>query len=378
MTVSTAQQRTARRLSTWAAMMLVSVVAVVLLLGAKAGLFTRTVTLHLHVKDAAGLTLEAPVRLAGVEIGRVSRIEFPDDLNIRDARISLTVQERYLPRLRADSEAVIDSQGLLGAKLINISLGSPDKPMLHHGDSVPTRSGRSLENMLSKLDSAVTSMTHASEDAAISLQSLATPQASTDIQRVLHATAGLLEAIEHGDGLAHRAIYDATYAKRAGQILNETQLSLLAARDTLLRLQALAAAIQRGGALHELIYGEHGARAFAELHTATAELARLLGAVRTQPGLLHSVIYDANAAEVLSQWTDFSERVNRLSRQVEQGQGTLGGLLMDPSVYEDLKGLLGDIERNSVFKALIRYTIKADDLKQPAPVTKPAVDAAPK
>jgi phospholipid/cholesterol/gamma-HCH transport system substrate-binding protein len=369
-------QRCTALLGAFVVGVLVLAAAAVRLLGGGAGLFTRTVTLHLYVNDSSGLGVDAPVRLAGIPIGRVSSIDLPEDLNIREARISLAVRERYLPRLRADSEAVISGRGLLGNEGVDISPGSPDKPMLHHGETIPARPARvdtSLAHVLTKLDSAVAAMTQANEAVATALHNAVTPEASADLRRMLHATADLLEAIEHGDGLAHRALYDPAYARNAGKILNETQLSLLAAHDALLRFSALAAAIQRGGTLHELLYGEHGARAFAELHTATAELARLLGNVRTQPGLLHSLVYDESTADILSQWTDFSERVNRLSRQLEQGQGTVGGLLVDPSIYEDVKGLLGDLERNVAFKALIRYTINAEALKRPAPAMKPAV-----
>jgi len=43
------------------------------------------------------------------------------------------------------------------------------------------------------------------------------------------------------------------------------------------------------------------------------------------------------------------------------GKGTLGALLVDPSVYEDLKLMLGNVERNRTLRALVRYSIKADE-----------------
>jgi hypothetical protein len=41
--------------------------------------------------------------------------------------------------------------------------------------------------------------------------------------------------------------------------------------------------------------------------------------------------------------------------------GTLGGLLKDPTVYEDLNTVLGNVKRNTLFKALIRYTVEEDE-----------------
>ena len=49
---------------------------------------------------------------------------------------------------------------------------------------------------------------------------------------------------------------------------------------------------------------------------------------------------------------------------VDKGQGSLGGLLRDPSVYEDLKQLLGNVKRNVLFKALIRFTAENEQLRR--------------
>ena len=51
---------------------------------------------------------------------------------------------------------------------------------------------------------------------------------------------------------------------------------------------------------------------------------------------------------------------------LEKGRGTVGGLMVDPSVYEDLKTILGNVQRNVLLKALIRFTIKQGDIERPA------------
>jgi phospholipid/cholesterol/gamma-HCH transport system substrate-binding protein len=45
---------------------------------------------------------------------------------------------------------------------------------------------------------------------------------------------------------------------------------------------------------------------------------------------------------------------------MREGKGTLGALMVDPSVYEDLKMLLGNIQRNQALRALVRYSIRRD------------------
>ena len=41
---------------------------------------------------------------------------------------------------------------------------------------------------------------------------------------------------------------------------------------------------------------------------------------------------------------------------VRAGKGTIGALMVDPSVYEDVKLLLGNVERNKALRALVRWS----------------------
>jgi phospholipid/cholesterol/gamma-HCH transport system substrate-binding protein len=56
-----------------------------------------------------------------------------------------------------------------------------------------------------------------------------------------------------------------------------------------------------------------------------------------------------------------SADVAHIVADVRAGKGTLGALLVDPSVYEDLKILLGNVGRNRALRALVRYSIEQDD-----------------
>jgi phospholipid/cholesterol/gamma-HCH transport system substrate-binding protein len=71
--------------------------------------------------------------------------------------------------------------------------------------------------------------------------------------------------------------------------------------------------------------------------------------------------------------TDFRQ----IMSDMRAGKGTLGALLVDPSVYEDVKLMLGNVERNRTLRALVRYSIKRDEkspsveVRDPGPVKAP-------
>ena len=56
-----------------------------------------------------------------------------------------------------------------------------------------------------------------------------------------------------------------------------------------------------------------------------------------------------------------SDDLRAIVGNLKQGRGTLGALLVDPTVYEDIKSAIGNVERNEVLRALVRYSIKADE-----------------
>lgn len=81
----------------------------------------------------SGVQKNAPVRLAGVEIGQVKNIELSYGNGTKVAVI-LWLEERA--KLRRDSRAYITALGLMGEKYIELSPGSGDAPYLKPGESI--------------------------------------------------------------------------------------------------------------------------------------------------------------------------------------------------------------------------------------------------
>ena len=108
--------------------------AIIYLLGAQARYFERKDTLLAEFTEVGGLIEGAAVRLAGVQIGRVTDVVLPGEPGGK-VRVTLTIARRFMGRIRRDSEARIVTQGLLGDKLVEITLGSPAAPPLRPGDT---------------------------------------------------------------------------------------------------------------------------------------------------------------------------------------------------------------------------------------------------
>jgi phospholipid/cholesterol/gamma-HCH transport system substrate-binding protein len=92
------------------------------------------------------------------------------------------------------------------------------------------------------------------------------------------------------------------------------------------------------------------------------ELHRSLSAVRTGNGLAHSIVYgDDQTQHLMGNVNAMSDDLRQIIANMKAGRGTVGALLVDPTVYEDIKALVGNVERNQVLRGLVRYSIKQNE-----------------
>jgi len=108
--------------------------------------FARTYTLTAEFDNIGGLKARAPVKSAGVVVGRVAAIDFDDSLF--RAVVRLDIEQGY--QFPADSSAKILTSGLLGEQYIGLEAGGDEKNFAE-GDKIRyTQSAIVLENLISQ------------------------------------------------------------------------------------------------------------------------------------------------------------------------------------------------------------------------------------
>jgi phospholipid/cholesterol/gamma-HCH transport system substrate-binding protein len=108
-----------------------------LIVGKKSGFFIASYRIYGEFEQVGGLAVGQPVWLSGLEIGLVEGIDLagPDSSKIR---VTMAIQSRYQDWIRSDSKALLDSKGLLGDKIVNITPGSPAGKILAEGEQIET------------------------------------------------------------------------------------------------------------------------------------------------------------------------------------------------------------------------------------------------
>jgi phospholipid/cholesterol/gamma-HCH transport system substrate-binding protein len=103
-----------------------------------------TYTLIAQFDNIGGLKPRAPVRSAGVVVGRVAAITFDSERYV--ARVMMTVDQNY--RFPKDTTASILTSGLLGEQYIGLDAGG-DTENLAEGDTIRlTQSAVVLEKLI--------------------------------------------------------------------------------------------------------------------------------------------------------------------------------------------------------------------------------------
>ncbi|MDN7674171.1 outer membrane lipid asymmetry maintenance protein MlaD [Burkholderia oklahomensis] len=106
--------------------------------------FQPTYAVKLKFDNIGGLKPRAPVKSAGVVVGRVGSIGF--DTNTYQALVTIDLDKQY--QFPKDSSAKILTSGLLGEQYIGLEPGG-DTEMLKAGDTITmTQSAIVLENLI--------------------------------------------------------------------------------------------------------------------------------------------------------------------------------------------------------------------------------------
>jgi phospholipid/cholesterol/gamma-HCH transport system substrate-binding protein len=109
----------------------------------------------------------------------------------------------------------------------------------------------------------------------------------------------------------------------------------------------------------------------ADVGATVHSLASITREAQAGNGPVHQLIYDkklaaridevsANAAQATS---DISLAAHGIKDDLDHGRGTIGALLKDPTVYEDVKLLLGNARRSRVLRTVIRYAVNHGAVK---------------
>jgi phospholipid/cholesterol/gamma-HCH transport system substrate-binding protein len=302
---------------------------VLLLLGGQRHVLTSRVTLHTAFPDVQGLRVGAPVWLSGVSVGQVSHIRFGEGHRVE---VDLQIVAHVLERIREDSVARIDTQGLLGDKIVSITLGSRDSAPIPPRGWLRAAPPSDFNRLMSQASEILEQATVVAKNAAVASKELANPDTIAKFHGAISSLDALLGEAEHGRGLAHAIFYD---------------------KHTARSLEHMAAKLDHAAGRIDRIASATDEKLLHHVSTAAQHVGELAGAIAGSHVIQHLDRASSDLADVIG--------------YVKAGQGSLGALIADPSAYERLVALLGGANRSWLLRWMVRHAIKKNEQMPPPP-----------
>lgn len=350
-------------------------------LGARARLFESRYTIHAEFTEVGGLVEGATVRLAGVQIGRVTAVTLPGQPGGK-VRVDLTIARRFADRVRKNSVARIETQGLLGDKIVEITVGDTTAPPLAPGEVLVSRDPADFSRIISS--GAETAKNVA--ELAIALRETADKVNQSKIIENAAATVGKLgnvvDQVEHGRGWAHALLYEEPVAlRRVNELIATTQtmidrvekgqgaVGVLVSPEGTASAKRFVAAMDRisvmvehpeseQGLLPGLLFDPKYRPILDDLRTVAHNLREVSDRVAGGRGTLGSLVADSgDQSDLQLTLHDLRAAVANLraiSEKINTGEGTMGALIVDPTVYERLVAILDGAQRSFLLRSMIR------------------------
>jgi phospholipid/cholesterol/gamma-HCH transport system substrate-binding protein len=308
--------------------------ALVIAVGGQAGFWWQRYELYTKFADVKGLKKGAVVRVAGIDVGKVSSLEFSGP----DVQVKLSIKKAVQSRITDRSRATIGSLSLLGEPIIDIVPSAAGTP-LGNGAFIPSAktSGQiadvasSASDTLDQVRALVTDI-RAGKGTAGKL--LSDDALYKDLTALLASAQDVTDAMNKGHGTIGQLLRD----PGAYRQLNDALANL---NDATRRINA------GEGTIGRLLTDDAMAKSFT---SAAENVDAVTGALRKGDGTMGKLLTDR---ELFDRFNSLAARLDHLTASLEQGQGTAGQLLQNKALYEnmnsavnDLKSLIGDIRKD--------------------------------
>ncbi len=293
-----------------------------------------------YLPEVSGLANGAPVRLDGVEVGNVESIKLaprtpgkPREKN-KNIEVVMRVSKHNENDILTDSTASLVTEGLLGNRYVNISLGVTGVP-LKDGQEVPGHEEKAMAQVVERsadvlanlqaLSEEVQDLIHGVKEGKGTLGKLLTDdQAYNHLNSILSKGDVVLTNVQSGQGTLGKLVASEEMYNKVDKGLDNVNLILTDVRS-------------QKGTLGKFIYDPS---LYDEAKQAISNGNAVVGDVRAGKGTLGKLATDDTLYTKLK---ETSENMASATAKLNDNTTTAGKLFSDPKLYDNLSGLTGDL-----------------------------------
>ncbi|MBJ6799382.1 MlaD family protein [Geomonas propionica] len=316
------------------------ILGVLLEVGEKWNPFEKKIMYKTYLTSITGLKVGDPVRLAGVDVGRITKIIVLND------KIEIDFEVKPDTRIKVDTVAGLRLTNLLGGQFLGLSFGSPNAALLPEGGTVK---GKDVAN----IDIIVDNLSDVVKDTKVLINNLNKNQ-----EDVLKKVSGMLDENRGNlrDALSNISSITGKMDRGEGSLamlLNDRKL-YDDASSAVNSLKVVSTKIEKGeGTLGKLVNDEtvyNDASALIkdlrsgvkDLNAGMKDVKDITAKINKGEGTLGKLVYDES---LYTELRDASKNVKEITQKINSGQGTIGKLVNEDQLYRDTTATLKKAER---------------------------------
>jgi phospholipid/cholesterol/gamma-HCH transport system substrate-binding protein len=300
-------------------------------------LFRRTTEVYTYLGDSVAMTEGAtPVRLNGIPIGKVKKIELSGSTDPnRIVKLTLSIYDESMPLVPVDSSAKLAQQNLLGSRYVNIKKGKSSQT-IQAGAEIPSADTPEIEDLFQQGSSTLGAL-----------------------QKTIDQINSIVTDIQGGKGTLGAFLTDRTLYNRALEVVGDVKTlttALNAPDSTMGRLihedtlyQDVRGTIGRVNTLVDNLNSGQGTAGkllkddelYNELHATISDVRETIAKVNKGDGTVGKLL---NSSELHDQLVTSMGKLDSVLDKVNYGDGTIGRLMNDPSLFENLDGTTRDLQ----------------------------------
>ena len=119
----------------------------IFLVGEKTALFSSTRTVRAYFHDIQGLRSGATVRLSGIDVGTVKSVTIVNDTTGR-VEVVMDIKEDVARFIRTDTKATIETEGLVGNKVVVLRIGTSTSDPVEDGGVIQSQEPLSFAQVI--------------------------------------------------------------------------------------------------------------------------------------------------------------------------------------------------------------------------------------
>ena len=246
---------------------------------------------QVFLSSSTGLKAGDTVKLAGVEVGTISKISVLED------KVLVNFEVKPGTRIKQDSVAGIRMSSMLGGQFLGLSFGSPGSPDLPPGSTVKSSDSAGVDAIidsvggLTKDAKQLITDLNRNQNEVMTKVSAILDENRAAVHSSLTGLASITSKIDRGEGSMGLLLNDKTLYNNVNALSGS--------------LKEVSAKLERGeGTMGKLLADE-------ELYTQAFSAAKGM--------------------------SDGMKNINEIAQRINKGEGTAGKLVNDPALYDELR-----------------------------------------